>query len=136
VVAEAFGVAFACEFRRLVAGACLNGHVFWRRFGTGAWRGSGIDSGLTAIFAGLFDRVDEPLDVDARGLLFVLLNHCVRGVRHEMEQHVDVGWQVVVRDTTLNELHFIVEILWCAEVAVIEGDNLNRWPDNSLRSSQ
>src|SRR5699024_3193914 len=101
-------------------------HVFGRGFGSIAVdRGRrGVDDRVTAVSSDLFDGVDEPLDVDPCAALGVVFVHRSRRQRREMEEHVDVGREVVVEYARFDEIDSGVEVFGGTEKAVVEGDHV------------
>jgi len=126
VVGVVLGVAFAGEFRSLVAGVSLDGHTLRRGLGPTAVDRGGrrIDNCVTPLFTDLFDGVDESFDVDPTATLGVLLVHVPRGERYDMKEDVDVRWKVVVEDRRLDEFDRIREISGDSEVGVVDGDHV------------
>lgn len=103
MVREVLAVAFAGEFRGLVPRVDADVHVDRRGFrSTAIYRGCRrIDDRLTAVFAGLFDHVDDPLDVDSRACDGVGLEDAARV-----------------------ELDIVVKILRGAETLVVDHDHV------------
>ncbi len=126
VMGVVLGVAFAGEFRGLVGRLGFHLHTLRRGFSPAPVDrgGRSVDDGLTALFFGLFDGIDESLDVDATAALWILLVHISRGERGEVEQHVDIGRQAVVEDRGFDELDGVVEVFGRAEIRVVDSDHV------------
>jgi len=125
-VVEVLCVALTCELGGLIARSGFDGHTLGRGFSsvTVDRGGRRVDDGLTAVFASLFDRVHESLDIDAGTFGGIFLVHLVRGERREVEHDVDVCGEVLVDNGFVNELDLIGEVLGSAKVAVVDGDHV------------
>lgn len=72
--------------------------------------------------SGLFNNVNEPLDVDAVALYGILLLHLVRGQRRQVERNVDVSREIVIDDRGIDELDVVSEAIGVSKVAIVDGD--------------
>src|SRR5699024_1635187 len=83
-----------------------------------------VDDRVTAASSDLFGGVAAPLDVDPCAALGVVFVHRSRRQRREMEEHVDVGREVVVEYARFDEIDSGVEVFGGTEKAVVEGDHV------------